>query len=459
MKPVPDEKQIEELLANSALQTGSQLDRRLSNAPWTTRAVARRRFASVASIVALFLALTIAITPQGRAFAQSFLGLFLRAEGDTIPVPTSQPMNWVALTPGMPQATLTPVPTITPIVAFYQDCGSFPVMSCSVEQIRSKVNFSVKEPASIPSGMYFTGATGGPDAIYLRYEYENNRGGLFITEERWTGTPDQGNPRVGASALIEEVKVGGLTGEYYRGSFIQNGNSQNSIATWNPDETSETLRWVDDGISYTLQYYFTDQGYWGKERLAAIAENMTTEPVPKTPMPATPEATATRYVSPDLLSLKIALAERQAGFKLMLPPSLPGDLTTHGGASFNRGTGVASIWFTYDDVNMNGLYINQQIISDPTDCALCGAIVGNDNSVLLVHGPEIVGADANLETVRIGDMTGKYYTGVRLGSGEWDPMPDMEHLRWQVDGRALELISLGTDLQKEDLIRIAESLK
>jgi hypothetical protein len=167
---------------------------------------------------------------------------------------------------------------------------------------------------------------------------------------------------------------------------------------------------------------------------------MTAEPVARIPMPATPMATATVHVNPDLIALKIALAERQAGFKLMLPPRLPADLSAHGGADFNRGTGVASVWYTYDDVNMNGLYLNQQIVSDLDECILCDAIVGDDNSVLLVHGPEIVGANAGLQTVQIGDITGKYYTGVRLGSGEWDPMPDMKHLRWQVDDRAFELI-------------------
>jgi hypothetical protein len=459
MIPIPDAKQIEQMLANSPLQTGNRLDQRLSNAPWTERAVARRRFVSVASLVTLLLVFVLALTPQGRAFAQSFLGLFLRAEGDTIPIPTTQPMDWVQLTPGTLHPTMTPMPTLTPIAAFHEDCGSFPVMSCSVEQIRSMVDFMVEEPASIPPGLYFTGATGGPDAVYIRYEYENNRGGLFLAEERWTGTPDQGNPRVSASTIIEKVQVGDLAGEYYKGSFVQDGNSRDGVATWNPDETIETLRWVNGDISYTLEYFYTDQGPLGKDRLAAIAESMTTEPVAKRPMPATPAATATPHVSPDLLSLKIALAERQAGFKLLLPPSLPADLTSHGGASFNLGTGVASVWFTYDNVNMNGLYLNQQIVSDPADCVLCDAVVGDDNSALLAQGPEIVGANAGLETVQIGNITGKYYTGVRKGSGEWDPMPDMRHLRWQVNGRAFELISLGTDLQKEDLISIAESMK
>lgn len=458
MKPIPDEKQIEEMLAQASLRFIDPLDRPLSDAPWTERAVARRRFVSAASLVLLLLAIMIAFTPQGRAFAQSVLRFFIRAEGNTIPVPTPEPMNWVEVTPGLPHPTMTPMPTLTPLVAFAEDCGSFPIMGCSVEQIRSKVDFIVKEPADIPSGMYFTGATGGPDGIFLRYEYENNSGGLFVNQERWTGIPDQGRPRVGASAVIEEVQVGNLMAEYYRGSFIYNGNSRDGVATWNSDETSETLRWVENDISYTLQYHYTTQGPLGKARLAAIAESMTTETVAKTPMPATPTATATILVDPNLMTHKIALAERQAGFKLMLPPRLPAEVASHGGASYNQATGVASVWFTYDDVNLNGLYLHQQTLSGTGDCALCDAVVGDSNSALLLRGPEIVSANANLQTVEIGDVIGKYYEGVRLGSGEWESDPEIKHLRWQVNGRAFELVSLGTDLQKEDMIAVAESL-
>jgi hypothetical protein len=397
----------------------------------------------------------VAVTPQGRAFAQNILRFFIRANGDTIPVAT-EAVTWVELTPGIPHPTLTPAPTLTPLVAFSEDCGSFPVMSCSVEQVRSKVDFILKEPARIPPGMYFTGATGGPDEIYLRYEYENNSGGLFISQERWTGVPDEGMPRIGASAVVEDVEVGGQGGQYFKGSFVQRAGE--AEAKWDSDFQAETLRWVDDGISYTLVYDYTTQGPLGIEGLAAIAESMTTEPVAKLPMPATPTVTATVAVDPNLMSHKIALAERQAGFKLMLPPRLPAEVASHGGARYNQATGVVSVWFTYDDTYMNGLYLDQQILTNPEDCVLCDAIVGDDNSALLVHGPEIVGADANLQTVQIGGVNGKYYEGVRLGSGEWEADPDIKHLRWQVQDRAFELTSLGTGLQLEDLIAIAESL-
>ena len=123
------------------------------------RRISRAAFVTLMIVVLLALAL---ITPQGRAFAQSILQFFVRSESDAIPVPTSEPVNWVDLTPGVPPATKTPLPAMA---IFANECGDFGSPTCTVEQIRSKVDFTVKEPANIPEGLYFIGATGGPDSI------------------------------------------------------------------------------------------------------------------------------------------------------------------------------------------------------------------------------------------------------------------------------------------------------
>ena len=75
----------------------------------------------------------------------------------------------------------------------------------------------------------------------------------------------------------------------------------------------------------------------------------------------------------------------------------------------------------------------------------------------------IVGADSNLETVDIGNVTGKYVTGVWKGTDccgwVWDSEPFIQTLRWQIDDKAFELQYAGSDLGKADLIAIAENLK
>src|SRR5688572_24222400 len=187
----------------------------------------RRRLQRTAFAILIIAALlTIAfITPQGRAFAQSILQFFVRTETDTLPVPPvpTEPVTWVEMTPGVVHPTKTALP---PMAIFADDCGDFPNPTCSVEQMREKVDFEVKELRSIPEGMYFIGATGGPDTVFLKYEFENNSGGLTIFEERWSGQPAEGTSEVGASAIVEPVHIDDLDGEYFRGSFVMQARSE-----------------------------------------------------------------------------------------------------------------------------------------------------------------------------------------------------------------------------------------
>ena len=274
------------------------------------------RRAALASIaVALAFALLLA-TPQGRAWAQSILQFFTRTAGDTLPAPTTQPLGWVDInTPGTPRATITPLPgPASP--AFSVDCGDLLAAKCSIEQIRSKVNFTVKELGAIPAGLYFIGATGGPDGIGIRYDSSDQSHGLGISEERWTGKPVQGTSEVGASAVVEKVKIGDLTGEYFRGGFMMKAGD--SVTIWDPNLGAETLRWVENGIAYTLQYSFSTQGSLGKEALVALAEDLTTSPV-SARLPAMPTSTpdsepyTKAYPS---YTLSLIEVEQQAGFAL-----------------------------------------------------------------------------------------------------------------------------------------------
>jgi hypothetical protein len=417
----------------------------------------RTAFAILITAILLTIAL---ITPQGRAFAQSILEFFVRTETDSLPVPT-EPVNWVEMTPGVVHPTGTARP---PMAVFADDCGDFPEPACSVEQIREKVDFIVKELRNIPEGMYFIGATGGPDTVFLKYEFENNSGGLTIFEERWLGKPAEGTSEVGASAIVETVQIGDLAGEYYRGSFVmQAGDSE---TTWDPTFQAETLRWVDDDISYTLQYDFTSQMLLGKEGLVALAESMTIEPVAKLPMPATATPGTEVWPLGDMYTLSIPEAETLAGFRLLLPPHLP-DFLSLFGARYEPETKVVYVYFhlvtEWTEPYDNGLFLRQQAISNPDECEICDIEVGDSTEVGQGHDPMIVGANSNLEVVQIGDITGKYVQGVWTGTDccgwAWDSDEFLKTLRWQTNDRAFELQYLGSELSKDDLITIAKSLR
>lgn len=85
MKHIPDEKQLEEMLESIVPVETRRFEQRLSNAPWTPLAVTRHRLINAAVFAILAVALFVATTPQGHAFAQGVLQFFVRTESDIRP--------------------------------------------------------------------------------------------------------------------------------------------------------------------------------------------------------------------------------------------------------------------------------------------------------------------------------------------------------------------------------------
>ncbi|MBA4385863.1 MAG: hypothetical protein C0410_14085 [Anaerolinea sp.] len=85
-----------------------------------------------------------------------------------------------------------------------------------------------------------------------------------------------------------------------------------------------------------------------------------------------------------------------------------------------------------------------------------------------------VGESSQIETVKIGDISGEYVIGAWGGAGdhlEWEVIPQFQHLRWQKDGMyfSLDYSIFGVDpkelqtnpyyLSKDQLITIAKRMK
>jgi len=261
MNHIPDEKQIEDLLERAAPSTTGRLEKRLASAPWSLPMVNRRRSVYATVLAVIMVTMVLAATPQGQAFAQDVLQFFTRTKSDSFYEPVSD-LTFEETTP------------------FHEQCGIPIRPTCSVEQIRSMVDFEVKELGTLPDDLYFVGATGGPDWVDLHYEYPNRlAGGIGILVEA-TGRPAPGSLHiVPPSAYVEKVKVGGLPAEYYRGILFQ--DEQGNV-TWQPNDPTVTLRWADGGSTYTLFYFFQNQkDPLTKEELIAVAEDMTLERLAK----------------------------------------------------------------------------------------------------------------------------------------------------------------------------------
>jgi hypothetical protein len=73
-----------------------------------------------------------------------------------------------------------------------------------------------------------------------------------------------------------------------------------------------------------------------------------------------------------------------------------------------------------------------------------------------------VGASASVQSVQIQGVHGEYAEGVWVLTDKgafWRDDPLLKTIRWQKDGMAFELIYMGSEMGKENLVAIAESMK
>lgn len=328
-KPTPNEEQIESLLSSIQPRPSERLDRRMANAPWTemfqtfhSKRLTNPRFriALAAALAVLLAFLILLATPQGRAWAQGTLRFFTRTASNTLPAtpyPTAE-IVMVDVTPGAP-STPEPTPTtnIQALIPFYNQCGSWSNPTCTVEQIRGMVNFEVKELALIPDGMRLLGATGGPDEVWIHYQRDDFTGGILITQGPWTDDMAKAW-KVALTATVETVPLGYFTGEYVKGSWSMSWSisAKDTVATWDPTENTQTLRWREENMFYTMEVFgaFEDQGQpMDKNGMTVLAAGLTTQPV---------------VVAPDTTRLKtVQEAETLAGFDVIEPDALPNGYT------------------------------------------------------------------------------------------------------------------------------------
>jgi len=416
-----------------------------------------RQIAALITVIVLLLAVAFLLSPQGQIWAQSALQFFTHSESNTLPPPPTETLVWVN-----PQApTPTPGPTATPMAAFSTDCGDYPAPHCSVAQIRGKVTFPVRELSIIPAEMYFVGATGGPDYVYLAYEtVELEQGPLLaLFEQPWTGSAEQTNWEVGPEVVVETVLIGDVTGEYVRGSFsYMAGDAE---MAWNPD-FQETLRWVEQDVFHDLRYFSFDAPL-GKDVMAALAASLTSEPVsanhPQMPPTPTPEVFDFSMLYP----LTIAQAKAQAGFDVWEPARLP-QILYFEGAAVKPETQVVSMFFGLDQKrwvgNTDGLTISQQPAQ--SDCELCGFVMGDPAQAEAAYPGKVVGANAVITSLTLGSNPGQYIEGGWIAQDDnemkWENDPHVKILRWQAGANAFELCYWGFDVDQAALLSIAESM-
>ena len=428
------------------------------------------RIAVIIVLSLLFVGALFLITPQGSVLAQNIIKFFTRSRSNTLLVPTQAPVAWIEVTPGMTSVAPSPQPTLSGAV-FSDVCGDYRIPRCSVEQIRGKVNFTIKELGIIPSGMYFVGATGGPDQVILLYDTQDHSTVILLTEKPWTGSGARAAlwNDVSPNAVIEPVQIGANTGEYVKGSFrYLSGEKQ---ATWNDNAGMQDLRWIDNGVFIAMQQMGPD-GFFDRAGMVALAESLTTDQViaKLTPMPTmTPTMIPPAPEPGNQFILGMEESNQKAGFTARVPTHLP-ETYKIDGYSYDPKTHLVRINIIYDDPSIPqgafGMVISEELIpTDPSTCWLCGFIIG-PLSTVNHDTPSDYRTVGSIEVVKIGTFAGQYSAGNWQNYQDccgwtWNTDPYQSRLRWQDKGIAFEISNLGNadTITKDVLVAIAESMK
>lgn len=407
---------------------------------------------AIVMIVAIFFSL-----PEGRTLAQEVMHFFTRGETNIMPGPTATLVKWVEQTPGVAAPTFTPQPTYAGPV-FEAECGSYQVPHCSIDDIRKMVNFPVFALANLPDDIYFSGATGGHNEVYIYYKTHTQMGFLEIMEQPLTDNLDLTSVELGADADIQSVQIGSVTGEYVKGAYDGNNNPP----VWNPDADVQVLRWIKQGVVFTLTK-FGVAPLMGREELAALAEALTDGQVGESGLPAveSPTPTSEPFDIRDVYPLSLIEAEELTGFTLLTPSSLP-ETMSFIGANYDEKTQIVTVLYDTNDMQ-TGLLIREQLVPKVGDCRLCSFVRGK-----FVYGSEedVVSEEATIETVKIGSLTGQYLEGIGwvnktndISGWAWESDPYRKTVRFQTGGLGVEVWGEGYSWAKEDLIAIAASLK
>jgi hypothetical protein len=365
----------------------------------STRSRRIQRLALAGLLIAAFMTVAL-VTPQGRAFAQTILQFFTRAESNSFPLQPSQ----VVTSPEDPS-----LPTAEP-----------PALLMSVAEAEVQAGFDAVELPIVPEGFEYLGARLYGNAISLEYGVPGG-GGTLILMQSQDGFVQSEWDKAPAEA-ITPVQINAFDGEFVQGTFVVRPGETSAI--WNADAPVLRLRWMKDDIWFEMTKFGDVEPieYLDRDGLIELAESLTTNPFP----------------------LDIKDAEAQAGFDVLEPSNLPIGMTFLG-SSVDPVSKLASLSFGYSETDRR-ILIKQQPVDFSDTCDLCG----------------LVGASASIESVQIGESTGEYALGVweLTDNGPvWRDDPYLTTIRWQKDGMAFELVFMGTEAGKEELLSTAESMK
>ncbi len=235
---LPSDEQIENLLRSIQPKPSSRLYQRLAKPPWQSKPGLLKsgqwRFAVL--LLACLLVTSLMISPPLRAMARNWITYFLPDRRDSIQV---------SLGDLGPQELFQ-----------YAAPENFPD---TIEQASHRAGFTVRLPGTLLPKMSFVGARYEENSSTVVLLYKGAGYNLFLSER----PIDAGQEyfTIGASAVVEEVSIDGIRGEYVSGGWVKQSDlttalpdtTQNLPVQWDTSLPQHTLRWQLEGFAYQLR--------------------------------------------------------------------------------------------------------------------------------------------------------------------------------------------------------------
>jgi hypothetical protein len=409
-----------------------------------------RRIALTALVISALLALVL-VTPQGRALAQRLVQFFTTTEEKSFPLPTEQVLPAPATPTPLPAKILPlePVesnpsaPTAVPDTVCITP-ASQGTYFCQVKAAEAQAGFNAKEFPNDPKGMKFSTVTYTPSTGEISMEFVvTTSGGYLHLRQGVSDFPDPESTwgKVPSDA-VEQITVNGRYAEMVSGGFVVYPNATEAV--WEPGGRL-SLAWRDGkhwfildkmGDPYPIEWIT-------KEALIKLAEGL----VDERPAGAVPP------LDPEYLTT-VEQAEVLAGFDIPAPSLLP--------------VGYELKRVVWADQVVRLMYGPKR--SSESELFIFMGQIANKSQV----GPCQDCPPGVTETVQIGPWQGWYWHGIFHNpvesSGQPAPTPvwqgDASHwtLTWNTETFWFSVVyspayNSGKEMNKETLIKVAESLK
>ena len=240
-----------------------------------TSILTRRRYQLVglaAVAVLLIVSATFLSTPQGQATAESILQFFVKAEKNTLPLPSEVPTAGI-----LPTRTTGPViaNAFTPTPWPRLESGDW-LSGLTLAEAEALAQFKIVVPASLPPDYSLAVVSLNRRTNQVEQLYESSLDaqgfvskGAFILSQ----SPKLEPQLVGPSSAINQLVINETTVEWTHGGwFIPAGADHQE---WDQAAPTYTYRWKQDDFYFTLTFITNgtvDPKYLSQDNMQALVE-------------------------------------------------------------------------------------------------------------------------------------------------------------------------------------------